>query len=311
MKNKVTITSEYDGCEIQRYLRKELLMSSVMVKRLKLYGTVNLNGVHARIRDTIAEGDELFIEYEDSTYMLNHPADVQILFEDDHYAVINKPSGMVTHPTHGHLDDSLITQLSDRTLHPVMRLDRETSGLIIIAKDGYSHNTIHSYGNIEKSYKALCYGHYNPECGTIDVPIARREGSVMIRDCTPDGKPSVTEYKTLEYIEDKDISLVEFRLLTGRCHQIRTHSRYMGHPLLGDGLYGPNSEDNPSQDFPGSMLLDEKIGRVALHAYRLSFYDPFAGITRTFETDIPSDMKEILNQNDSQSSRARLSEESL
>ena len=125
------------------------------------------------------------------------------MFENEHYAVVNKPAGMVTHPSHGHLDDSLLTSLSENTLHPVMRLDRETSGLLIVAKDGYSHNML-ATTDIKKRYKALCYGRFEPMDGTMDFPIARRPDSVMIRDCVPDGKPSVTHYKTLAMLKKND-----------------------------------------------------------------------------------------------------------
>ena len=175
-----------------------------------------------------------------------------------------------------------------------MRLDRETSGLIIIAKDGYSHNSLHLYGNISKSYKALVYGRYIPDEGMIDQPIARRPNSVMIRDVDPEGKESTTLYKSLAYYPDKDISLVEFKLITGRCHQIRVHSTYMGHPLLGDGLYGPNSVDNPNDSFPNSKELDELMGRCALHAYKLCFRDPFSGEDKEFTAPLPSDMEAVI-----------------
>ena len=294
MKISYKVPKSYEDHEIYKILVWEFKMSGVMIKRLKFHGTVNLNGTHATVREHVHEGDELYLEYGDTDFSLNKIENIPVLYEDSHYAVINKPAGIVTHPVHGHLDDSLLTQLSDHTLHPVMRLDRETSGLIIIAKDGYSHNSLHLYGNISKRYEALVYGRYDPEEGTIDHPIARRPNSVMIRDVTPGGKESVTLYKTLSYYPNKDISLVEFTLKTGRCHQIRVHSTYMGHPLLGDGLYGPNSIDNPNDSFPQSKELDSLMGRTALHAYRLNFTDPFTGEEKEFVSPLPSDMEEII-----------------
>lgn len=295
MKICYKVPKSYEDQEIYKVLVREFKMSGVMIKRLKFHGTVNLNGVHATVREHVHEGDELYLEYGDSEFTLNKVDSIPVLYEDSHYAVINKPAGIVTHPVHGHLDDSLLTQLSSHTLHPVMRLDRETSGLIIIAKDGYSHNSLHLYGNISKSYKALVYGEYDPREGIIDQPIARRPDSVMIRDVDPNGKESTTIYKTLEYFPDKDISLVEFTLVTGRCHQIRVHSTFMGHPLLGDGLYGPNSIDNPSDAYPKSEELDRLMGRCALHAYKLKFTDPFTGETKEFTSDLPSDMNSIIS----------------
>lgn len=295
MKISYKVPESYENCEIYKILDREFRMSGVMIKRLKFHGTVNLNGVHATVREHVRKGDELFLEYGDTDFSLNKLENIPVLYEDSHYAVINKPAGVVTHPVHGHLDDSLLTQLSDHTLHPVMRLDRETSGLIIIAKDGWSHNTLHMYANISKSYKALVYGRYEPSEGTIDQPIARRPESVMIRDVTPGGKESTTLYKSLAYYPDKDISLVEFKLITGRCHQIRVHSTFMGHPLLGDGLYGPNSADNPNDSFPQSKELDRQMGRCALHAYKLTFTDPFNGEAKEFISSLPDDMEEIIH----------------
>lgn len=295
MKIDCIIEELYENCEIRSVLARKYQMSRTMIKRLKLYGKVDLNGVHARVVDTVRAGDRLFCEYEDNSRPLNRVPEIPILFENDSYAVIDKPAGMVTHPGHGHLDDSLLTHLSACPLHPVMRLDRETSGLIIIAKDGYAHNTLAVHGNIIKRYKALTYGKWDKDSGTIDIPIARRPGSVMIRDCVTDGsgRESITHYSVLAYYPGKDVSLVEYRLETGRCHQIRVHSLYMGHPLVGDGLYGPNSIDNPSDRYPQSSSLDRAVGRVALHAYSLKFTDPFDNSEKVFESPLPEDIADV------------------
>lgn len=295
MKIDYKIEKTYENHEIRDILEKKFKMSRTMIKRLKLYGRVDVNGVHTRVIDRVCEGDRLVCEYEDNSNLLRRTPGIGILFENDSYAVVDKPANMVTHPGHGHLDDSLLTHLSDHPLHPVMRLDRETSGLIIIAKDGYAHNTLAVHGDIIKRYKALTYGKWDVESGTINMPIARRPGSVMIRDCVTDGtgRDSVTHYNVLRYFPDKDVSLVEYRLETGRCHQIRVHSLYMGHPLVGDGLYGPNSIDNPSDRFPQSAELDKTVGRVALHAYSLKFTDPFDNEVREFESPLPADITAI------------------
>jgi 23S rRNA pseudouridine1911/1915/1917 synthase len=296
MKIDYFVQSEYNGCEIQQIMRREFNMSSTWVKRVKLYGTVELNGIHARVKDRVQTGDRLFFEYEDNSGKLTPPDNVSIIFENEHYAVVNKPAGMVTHPSHGHLDDSLLTSLSKNTLHPVMRLDRETSGLLIVAKDGYTHNMFVSGAEIQKCYLALCYGRFEPADGTLSFPIARREGSVMIRDCVPDGKPSVTHYKTVRYFESKDISLVEFELETGRCHQIRTHCCHTGHPLLGDGLYGPLSDDNPNGALrDNAIIFDNLAGRCALHAYKIEYTDPFDHVKKSFEAELPDDMQRIIS----------------
>ena len=151
---------------------------------------------------------------------------------------------------------------------------------------------------MKKSYLALCYGRFEPEAGTLSFPIARRPDSVMIRDCVENGKPSVTHYKTVKYNEKTGISLVEFELETGRCHQIRTHCCHVGHPLLGDGLYGPLSGDNPNEQLKSTAeIYDSMIGRCALHAYKIVYNDPFdSGRTKIFEAELPADMKKISDE---------------
>lgn len=292
MKLTATISPEYDGQEIKKYMEKELFMSSQMIKRLKLHGRVEVNGEHRRVRELLKSGDSIYLEYDDDA-KINPDCGIKIYYEDEWFVVCEKPSGVVTHPTHGHLDDSLTTIMSNDTLHPVMRLDRETSGLIVIAKNGYAHSSLLSKGNIEKRYIAAVYGKFEPLTGIIDLPIKRREGSVMIRDCAPDGKPSTTLYNNFFYDEKNNISLVEYKLLTGRCHQIRTHSRTMGHPLIGDGLYGPNSIDNPCDLFSNSIELDKTVGRCSLHAYHLKIHNPFTGEDMVFKSSLPTDIKSV------------------
>ena len=178
-------------------------MSATWIKRVKLYGTVDLNGVHAKVKEHVKTGDLLLFEYEDNSGKLTPPDNVSILYETESYAVVNKPAGMVTHPSHGHLDDSLLTSLSKNTLHPVMRLDRETSGLLIVAKDGYAHNMLVTGADIKKSYLALCYGRFEPESGTMAFPIARRADSVMIRDAVM----SVTLFLVTAYTDRSQMTI--------------------------------------------------------------------------------------------------------
>ena len=133
MKIDYKIEKTYENHEIRDILEKKFKMSRTMIKRLKLYGRVDVNGVHTRVIDRVCEGDRLVCEYEDNSNLLRRTPGIGILFENDSYAVVDKPANMVTHPGHGHLDDSLLTHLSDHPLHPVMRLDRETSGLLLTA----------------------------------------------------------------------------------------------------------------------------------------------------------------------------------
>ena len=289
------VTSSEAGKTVKSIMGGILNMSNTMIKRVKLYGTLEVNGVHVIVNHVVNEGDVIFASYEDDVGKLNEVSGIKILFEDSYLAVINKPSGMVTHPTHGHLDDSLLTLLNpgEKPLHPVMRLDRETSGLLVVAKNGHVHKLMGEQ-KIRKRYLAAVYGIYEPAFGSIDLPIKRREGSVMMRDvCNIDDEGAhecLTHYRTRAADEELNISLVEFELVTGRCHQIRVHSTYMGHPLVGDGLYGPLSIDNPSDAYPLARDLDLKCPRVALHAAMLDFIHPVTNENMSFNCELPSEI---------------------
>lgn len=297
MEFNYVVTSKHDGSALKTVMFS-MGMSRNMIKRIKLYGDLDVNGNHVWVNHIVHTGDLIYARYPDDVGDLNKTSNIPILYEDKYFAVVSKPAGMVTHPTHGHLDDSLLTVLnsSSNPLHPVMRLDRETSGLMIVAKTGHIHKLFSEQHNISKQYIAAVYGKYEPAEGTINEAIKRRENSVMIRDVAkpddPLGKPSITHYNEISYDENLDISLIRFKLETGRCHQIRVHSTYMGHPLVGDGLYGPNSTDNPSDKFPLSIELDKKCPRVALHAAYLEFTHPITNETMSFAS-MPSD--EILD----------------
>lgn len=288
MEIRYTIEEKYNGKDLRHVLATEFNMSNNMIKRVKLYGTLEVNGVHRRVIDTVVAGDIMFAAYEDDAGDLKKDSGIKIYYEDEWIAICEKPQGIVTHPTHGHLDDSLLTRLSDNTLHPIMRLDRETSGVIAIAKNGYAHS-LAVQNKMSKKYLAVVYGRYETPTGTINKPISRRPNSIMIREINPNGHPSITHYKELFYSKENNISLVEFILETGRCHQIRVHSLSENHPLVGDGLYGPNSVDNPN-NIPDSLRLDAIIGRQALHAYYLGIKHPISGEEIITKSPIPRDM---------------------
>ena len=296
MQFNLTVTDELSGKELRDIMRDELKMSRTMIKKIKLYGVLEVNGEHRRVIDTVKTGDKIFASYGEEQEKLNSDPMIPVLYEDEYIAVVVKPAGIVTHPCHNHLDDSVLTRLSDNTLHPVMRLDRETSGLMIVAKSGYIHNAMINI-KIRKKYIASVYGIYEDNNGTIDLPIRRRPESVMIREVTsaddPKGKVCITHFRTVYEDKKNNISLVEFILGTGRCHQIRVHSTHMGHPLIGDGLYGPNSTDNPNDGFPDSAQLDELIGRQGLHAYSLTFEHPVTHETMHFMSDLPEDIRRL------------------
>ncbi len=295
MKINFTVLPEDDNKEIRTILSSRYMMSNILIKKIKLYGTMEVNGIHRRVIDRVNTGDIIYAAYGQDSGKTKENSGIRIYYEDEQIVVCEKPNNLVTHPTHNHLDDSLTTRLSDIPMHPVMRLDRETTGIICIAKNGYAHDLIQKKP-MNKKYLAVVYGKYDTFSGTIDKPIKRRPNSVMIRDVAEDGHPSVTHYNVKYTDEERNISLVEFILETGRCHQIRVHSTYMHHPLVGDGLYGPNSTDNPNNSFDNSIELDNLIGRQALHAYYLDFEHPDSHEVMRFTSPLPEDMMMLFSE---------------
>ena len=295
MQMHITVLSDENGKKIYDILRDRLQMSNLLCKRIRLYGELYLNGFPARMIAQAEEGDDILIIYDDAEGIIHTKpdTDIKIYYEDEWIIVCEKPGNLVTHPSWQHMDDSLLQRLCDTRLHPIMRLDRETSGLIVIAKNGYAHNTV-SKNKMEKEYIGIVYGAFEPEEGTIDLPIGRDENSIMIRIVREDGHPSVTHYKTLRALPERNLSVVSYKLETGRCHQIRVHSRHLGHPLVGDGLYGPRSNDFPDPDML-HIENEDKISRQALHACKLGFYHPITNEWMEFSSEMPSDMQALLS----------------
>ena len=293
MKLSFTIQRNEHGKAAHEVLSERMKMSRLMIKRIRLYGNLYVNGLPARMKDPVSSGDTVDAVYEDELLHVVRPDNtILIYYEDEWLLVCEKPAGIVTHPSWQHMDDSLIQRLSDHRLHPVMRLDRETSGLIVIAKNGFAHHVISSEP-MEKQYLGIIHGAYSVPDGTINAPIGRAPDSIMIRIIREDGHPSVTHYHTERYIKSKDISLVRFILETGRCHQIRVHTLSLRHPLVGDGLYGPSSIDYPDPLLP-SLYMDTQIERQALHACSLSFHHPISHEILRFTSDLPEDMGKLL-----------------
>lgn len=294
MQMHISVLPEEAGMKIFEILQKRLQMSNQMIKKIRLYGELYLNNFPARMIAETSVGDDIYIIYDDAEGIVHSKpdTDIHIYYEDDWIIVCEKPGNLVTHPSWQHMDDSLLQRLCDSRLHPVMRLDRETSGLIVIAKNGYAHNTV-SKNKMEKEYVGIVYGTFEPLEGTIDMPIGRDENSIMIRIVRDDGHPSITHYRTIQTIPERNLSVVSYKLETGRCHQIRVHSRHLGHPLVGDGLYGPVSRDFPNPEM-AHLENEDRIERQALHACKLGFYHPITNEWMEFQSEMPDDMKALI-----------------
>ena len=206
-----------------------------------------------------------------------------IAYEDDYLLIIDKPPGMLIHPTVNEsgctLYDHVAAYYQQKNLscgiHPVSRLDRNTSGLVIFAKEPVVQFWL-SQREIIKEYLAIATGRIKPDAGIIEAPIARKEGSIIERCVSENGKYAKTAYQVLHRSEDK--TLLRLRLFTGRTHQIRVHLAHIGHPLYNDNLYGT----------PGPQ------SRHALHAYRLQFIHPVSDLPLEITRELPKDLRKII-----------------
>ena len=211
-----------------------------------------------------------------------------LIYEDEYYIVINKPSGIAIHPSILHYTDSLANGVKfyfeqkniKKKIRPINRLDKDTSGIVIFAKNEYIQEFLvkeMKKNTFFKEYIAVCEGMFESKIGTINLPIGRKENSIIERCVCSDGDIAITHYNVLKSL--KNTSVVHVTLETGRTHQIRVHLSNIGHPILGDTLYG-----NPSS----------VINRQALHAYKVKFIHPITGLNVEYIATIPSDIKSII-----------------
>ncbi len=283
------VTSADHGLRAVDVLIAKTGMSRLQTKRIRLYGELLNNGKPWRMIDPVQAGDCLVARTADEQHPkepLRQPPNIGFLYQDEWLVVLNKPAGLVVHPTYLHERGTLTDLLSDQPLHPVTRLDRDTSGLVLIGLNGHAHYVITQHP-MQKIYWGLVHGRMAEREGMIDAPIGRAPGSIMLRQVTPDGAPARTLFRELHYFPQSDISVMRFELLTGRTHQIRVHCQSTGHPLVGDSLYGRIGEN--------ATELDLQLGRQALHAQSLQFYHPHRCVTITVKAPLPQDLRQILH----------------
>lgn len=285
-----------------RKLRAALKMSGVTSSLMKaaIYhgGQLLINGEPRWAADQVQPGDEysIVLPPEQANDQVDESAaPIEIAYEDRDFLVLNKPAGVATVPAHNVLvADSLVNRVKryyreqgyeNRVTHVATRLDKDTSGLVVFPKHRFAHAVLDrqlKHHAVKKNYYALATGRLGSQHGYIDAPIRRDPDSFVKRVVAPDGKPSVTEY----WLERSctEWSLVRIRLHTGRTHQIRVHFSFLGHPLVGDQMYGLAA---------GSPLID----RQALHCYWLQFYSPFKERLITVRAPLPGDFQMAIKNN--------------
>ncbi|SHK71970.1 23S rRNA pseudouridine1911/1915/1917 synthase [Selenomonas ruminantium] len=284
---EVTLDNALTSMPVRAFLKAQTGISNTIWKRIKNSGTFAINGVNANAaRSEVKDGDII-------TYDILRPSDIEaeelpldIRYEDEWLLVINKPAGQLVHPTtkesHGTVGNALMHYFAAKgeshAFHPVHRLDRDTSGLLLVAKEPQIQYLLSPKGckNFKREYQAIIEGQLTPSAGTIDAPIARALPSIILRKVDPEGQPARTHYRTSK--TNGQFSLLELELETGRTHQIRVHMAHMGHPLLGDDLYGGNME---------------WIQHQALHAFRLSFRHPMSNKDLVITAPPPEDFQQI------------------
>lgn len=288
-----TIDSASAGLRIEQYLRRRGYSYQNLTQLKKMRESILINGVWSYMRTAVKNGDILTVHIQEPESSPNIPPvklPLDIVYEDEDIVVVNKPAGMPVHPSLNNYENSLANGLmyyyqeqgKPFIFRCTNRLDRDTSGLTVVAKHMVSSSILSSMGmrhEITREYLAIVRGALNPSEGTIDAPIGRTGSSLIERKIDfENGERAVTHYRVVE--EQNGHSLVSLILETGRTHQIRVHMKYIGHPLVGDYLYNPDME---------------YIDRQALHSHRLSFTHPVTGEKMEFTAPLPADMRKILS----------------
>jgi len=286
------VIADEDKNKLIRDFLKEKNISKTALTDIKFQGgSIMVNGKEETVRYVLQPKDLVTVEFPEE-----HPSEglkaetipLDILYEDEYVLVVNKPAGMSTIPSREHPAGSLANALIGyykqmglkSSAHIVTRLDRDTSGIVLIAKHRHVHHLFSEQQKsreIHRMYEAFAGGFVQEDSGIIEQPIARKQDSIIEREVSPEGQYALTRFQVLQRFPE--FTYLRLKLETGRTHQIRVHLSYLGHPLLGDDLYG------------GSLDL---ISRQALHCCKLAFYHPFLKKHMEFNQDLPDDMRQLL-----------------
>lgn len=282
------VTPEEEGRTVRSLLKGRWQFSSHAISRLtRVENGIRVNGVHARTTAVLRAGDTVEVESGDHRPPKAAPVPgnwpLPVVWEDEDLLVVNKPAGMTAHASSFLPDTPTVagalafSRGTDFIFHPVSRLDKGTTGLMVIAKSGYVHDLLRRQLHTDafrREYRGVCLGVPAPPQGTVDLPIGRAEGSAIARQIRPDGDSAVTHYETLE--TRNGLSLLRLLPETGRTHQLRLHMATLGCPLAGDWLYG---KEDPTL-----------IPRPALHSYALELVHPVTGEVLHLTAPLPEDM---------------------
>ena len=289
--NLISYTSEEDST-LKEILLDKLNFSVRSLSKMKREQSVLINGEFKKPSTSVKKGDLIEVKIdEDRANFEPQDLNLEILYDDFDIIMVNKPPFMVVHPTKSHYDKTVANGVTDYIIKNnekvkvrfVNRLDMNTSGLVIVAKNAYAHHTLSldmSNDDVEKKYITVVKGIVKDDEGTINEPIYRPTEDSIKRVVDERGQASVTHYKVLERLDDATV--LEVKLETGRTHQIRVHMSHIGHGIIGDELYGYEDEN--------------LINRQALHAYSLVFNQPRTKERLEFKADLPNDIKHLIEK---------------
>lgn len=279
--------------KIREHLKDNLGFSTRLIRGAALDGRIKVNSKIVKLNYVLKEGDNIEVELSKDESQDIEPQNIpiDIVYEDEDILVANKPPYIVVHPTRSHKDGTLANGIlyhfkekgENCIVRLVSRLDMNTSGLIIIAKNQFSHMALSrdmQKDSFKKYYKAIVHGNMQEDEGTLDLPIYKPSEDSIKRVVDHRGQKSITHFKVIERF--KDATLVELLLETGRTHQIRVHLSHINHPIFGDTLYGEEQDE-------------ELINRQALHAYKLEIPHPRTGEILKLQCDLPEDMKKLIH----------------
>ena len=297
MSERIDLVVESDERErVDRYLAAKTLLSRSAIKRLLERGHVHVDGKIVEPAHRVRAGEAIAVEVppDEPTELVAEDIPVAVLYEDDDVIVVNKPAGLVVHPAYGHASGTLVnavlahvkatTGRAERRPGIVHRLDKDTSGVLVVAKNDTAHLAIARQlqgRQIEKAYLALVWGDPGAQPGVIEAPLERDKKDRRRVSVTTGGREAVTRFERLAVWRRKpDLALLLVRPVTGRTHQIRAHLAFAGYPIAGDPVYGRRRDST-------------KLARQFLHAWRLTLRLPRAG-ERTFTAPLPDDLRAVL-----------------
>ena len=304
MKITYTILKNDENQKLKNILKNKLYISSVLLIKLKKYNCIKVNGNSTftnyivRLNDVITVDlakIEIENKFEDKFILIDD--NLNILYEDEYLLIVNKPANMPVHPSSQNYENTLSNIVANYlkkqgiyNIHIVTRLDHNTTGICIFAKNSYIQELFvrkKEIINLQKWYMAIVDGKFKEKHGIITENIARKKDTIILREVNEQGDFAKTEYFALSYNQEKDYTVVKILLHTGRTHQIRVHMSYIGHTLLGDDLY--------AQEY-NVKNITKLINRQALHANKISFNHPITNQFIEIECPMPSDMQRLITK---------------